>query len=815
MAVKAIRILLWACLIAIFAMGCNTSTGPSMVIDNTTTPATLTPPTTGDEAMGGGDPLVLDQKTGVPIATSFGFPIKGFTRVNFKFGFGELNSNFAGRHVGVDTISEQTPVGLPVIAPAAGIVRITSDTKHSGYGSDSDQNLNYYGCVILIEHELPNMHPIVSVMGHVQCEYSRPYNSSAQTGNPRVGDIVRKGQYIGHVAHYWHGSNTSYDWNHVHFGIRNGTYVDDCLSGYEPESQFVKIGEKKYSHPNWIDPLDFVEAHSQITPVVSINNAHQYPSGTMLVDPSATYWIVVSDGVIAKLTPSVMATDRYDVSRATLVGDEVISCFSKTSDITSLGLTYLYVRPGTNTVVLAYDKPGWRYDFVRWEALTSWGFQQSDIKDSLAEAVWREATYRPAGTRMLRPGTLVKGDADSEVSIVTWQQTRRPIYSGDIFDLLRFDWNKIVTIPQDVLDAVAGPRDNRVFGMDDLNACPAQENCTNGATCGGGVEDVPMSIGTGGASSVTSSATIIASTSTSTLTSNGTTGGTSSVIASTPMSIGETGGAPSDVICFTTNSTPVSPGSIETCACGGNATGLQVCQPDGTWGACYSCTSSVAIVSSSSVSTGGAPTIVVSNATTGGSPSIIASNAIATGSRVLTGGMASVIPTGGTHAMITPNISTGGNPPVVIGTGGAPVVIASTPTSTPISIVSNVTAFTLHYAGPVTGAYVIKGWWNALNGKAGVTWENSMSSCVDANPNDTVFDCDLSMIPSGQQDFIFDIYLPDGRYWGDESNDPTGGHGVTIGTVTITKGSQSLTYVMTPNNTNGQPYFNGLLSYIP
>jgi hypothetical protein len=120
----------------------------------------------------------------------------------------------------------------------------------------------------------------------------------------------------------------------------------------------------------------------------------------------------------------------------------------------------------------------------------------------------------------------------------------------------------------------------------------------------------------------------------------------------------------------------------------------------------------------------------------------------------------------------------------------------------------------LHYEGPIKGRYHIGGWWNALDGRTDVLWETSLLGCVDSNIEDQSFDCDLSIIPTGNQNFTFQIYLPDGRYWGDESCDPKGGCGSTIGTVILTKGSSTVSYTMTPNP-SGAPYYNGVLSVVP
>jgi len=453
-----------------------------------------------EEGRGGGDdsPVVVDPRTGIPYANRFQFPVEGLDRTSFGFGFGDYNEAFPNKyHLGADTNVWLTPYDMVVVAPADGIVRISTDVQFSYFGSDSGSSANNLGCAIVLEHMMLSGQAVTTLIGHVQCQ-SGTYDPLSRSGSPRVGAIVHRGQYIGRVAHYWHGASTGTDWHHTHFGVRLGRFnalsytrsdLAPFVRGYDWASEFTADDSGNKHHHTWLDPIEFVEGHAD--PVAFTDaNVLRHPSGSLLLDEGGVYWIVVNDTDIARLTQDVIAADRYNTDLAVRARNDEIGCFFEAPPVSSLGEAYLYRRPFTNTIVVAYGSTGARYDFIRWEALVSWGFTAEDINPSYTGAVWRECTYNPEPDRRLRPGTLVKGDAETEVSIVTWQETRLPIQSGEIFEGLGFQWDRIVTIPQSVLDAVAGPREGRVFGRTDIVSCPALPSCEDGGTCGGG-DDQP------------------------------------------------------------------------------------------------------------------------------------------------------------------------------------------------------------------------------------------------------------------------------------------------------------------------------------
>lgn len=449
--------------------------------------------------------IKLDPVTGVPYALTFQFPVSEFDTGDFGFGFGAENTAFClessggscvsyGYHLARDTRVVETPVGKIVVAPADGIVRLTTDATYGGYGSDTASNADYRGCLILLEHEFQNGQRVTSLLGHLECEAGAAYDATAKSGNPAVGALVQRGQYLGHVNHYWSGSTQTVDWHHLHWGMRRGAFVSGnaatYVRGYAKKSEFVVDPSTGiWTHPEWVDPFTIVAANGDPA-AMSAGGVHHHPSGSLLEDRLGSFWLVVDDAHLAQVPPTVMSGDRYDPMRAVRVTDEEIGCYNLVASISALGSVTLYKRPGSSTVVMAYGASKTRYDVIRWEALLSWGFDGTELITDTAKIQQIETTYAPKGFRLLRPGTLVKANEQSEVAIVTAQQTRLPIASANVFQDLGFAWEHVVSIPFSVLDQVAGARESVILDAAAIQICKVS-SCPGGGTCGGGDPEQP------------------------------------------------------------------------------------------------------------------------------------------------------------------------------------------------------------------------------------------------------------------------------------------------------------------------------------
>lgn len=135
------------------------------------------------------------------------------------------------------------------------------------------------------------------------------------------------------------------------------------------------------------------------------------------------------------------------------------------------------------------------------------------------------------------------------------------------------------------------------------------------------------------------------------------------------------------------------------------------------------------------------------------------------------------------------------------GTSNVPPPDAGSPQSTSLHVA---------YVSPVSGSLRIEGWTKLQDG-TNISW-HIVTECADVNPSDNLLECDLP-VPSGSQRFEFQVYLPNGKYWGDHACD-SGGCGQPLGQLTLTKGGSPVSWTFTPNNA-GAPYYNGLVSPVP
>jgi len=702
--------------------------------------------TTTDAAGTQADGLTIDLTTGVPYAFTFQFPIAGFDTSDFGFGFGSINTNFClasgpsgctvyGAHTGRDTIVGRTPINTEVLAPADGIVRLTTTQRYGAFGSDSSANANYDGCLIALEHEFANGQGVTTVLGHVACESGTPYDASARKGNPPVGTLVRRGQYLAHVTHYWHGGTQTIDWHHTHWGMRRGAFsqtdVGSVIKGYVPRSEFtLDQTTHALTHPQYLDPFVIVAANGDSATQAG-NGIRHHPSGTLLEDANGGYWLVKDATTIASVAPEVIASDRYDVTTAVKASSDEMGCYAKASAVPSQGSVTLYQRTGTPTIVMAYDATRTRYDVIRWEALVSWGFDAGDVTNDLSKTVFRETMYVNKGFRLLRPGTLVKADESSEVSAVTMQGTRVPIATDDVFEALGFRWERVVSIPGSVIDQVAGSRALPMIDLASIKSCAVSPACPSGGNCGGGgVPDVDS--GTPEVSVPEAGASLVEICNGKDDNNNG------QIDEIFLCKLGATDGPPCVSSCNTSGSR----------ACDG---------PMCSWGSCKpfpeSCDNGL--------------------------------------DDDCNGKTDCEDPACASADVCRPKL--------------VPVQDAGS--------VSGAASVHLAYRGPSSaGAILLQAWWQPPNA-APRAW-STVAECVDASPGDGILDCTFGL-PHGSTSFEFQIDLPNGAFWGDESCSALGGCGTLIGTATLTADTAPLTVKLVPNNIEGKSYMNGHVDRIP
>jgi hypothetical protein len=223
--------------------------------------------------------LISSKVNSDPIADSFQYPLPNWAYYTANgFGFGRPNPNYKGYHLGIDTNVDGTPTGIPVFAIANGLVVISDNIKIGGYGSDNKKlseicGVQYYGYAIVIQHQLPDGSFITSLYGHLQ-PGSDKYNETQQVGIVPKGYEVKKGQYIGRVADFWHftGKNCEREnWHHLHFGIRKGKYYTGNDSEYVKGYDNYGWTENYTRHKDWENPKVFLKL--AITPTSHLSSA--------------------------------------------------------------------------------------------------------------------------------------------------------------------------------------------------------------------------------------------------------------------------------------------------------------------------------------------------------------------------------------------------------------------------------------------------------------------------------------------------------------------------------------------------------------
>lgn len=705
-----------------------------------------------------------DPATGIPYATTYQFPLQGLNASDLGFGFGSMNTLICmsrdsqgeclayGYHLARDTQVGKTPYGTLVVAPADGIVRVTTDITLKGYGATSSANPDYYGCVIVLEHMQPNGQAFTSLLGHVKCESGQAYDPGARTGNPKRDAVVRRGQYLGRIGHYWYGAGKTVDWHHLHFGIRQGRYqaasytrsgIYKWVRGYAARSEFKTDPQTgKLAHPEWVDPVIILKALGDpaLTPDVGVRH---HPPGSLLEDPQGGYWLVAGEAELARIPAGVMQQDRYDQSRAVRASADELACYARAADVAGLGQVTLYQRPGSPTVVMAYDAKQQRFDVIRQEALFSWGYNFSELTKDLAKIQKLESQYASQGFRRLRPGSLVKAVESSEVCIVTPWQTRRPIVSGEVFEKLGYAWERVVAIPQDVLDVVAGPRESGMVTWDSVFDCALPAPCPSDGDCGGGAapEDYPGEEDDEGYPPETDAGQGQAD------------GGGQMVEACNGLD--DDGNGAVDEIFICRQGAMGGPGCLSECG----TSGQRVCDaPDCSWGTC----------------------------------------------RPFAEGCSNTIDDD------CNGLADCADPACALDSACQAMSDAGT-LDAGQSVSDGMTMLRFIYVGPATsGSIKLNAWWQPPNAPARA-WAQ-VTECVDVIPGDGLLDCEFA-VASQSSPLEFQIDLPNGQYWGDQSC-WNGGCGTTVGSLKVYGPDGEIAYALVPNQA-GPPYYNGRIGIVP
>ncbi|MFA6504376.1 MAG: hypothetical protein WCT54_05665 [Patescibacteria group bacterium] len=391
------------------------------------------------------------------------------------------------KHLGYDV---DYPVGKAIHAISCG--KIAYYGPANGYGT----------LVVAIEVKLPypmtfengdgdlvTTDTVIVIQGHLMDAWG------GQKLTWKVGDNVQIDDVIGFVqVDALNGEGSEHD----HVGVR----VQSVEDAKATEPRFWLRGNdtpgeglfKKY----FTDPKQYiltVQEQLHGSGGVAKSTATSLLQGTLIKTDAGRYELVSDDGLF-----DVSNVKHLPFECAVNVTQDLLSCYTQMpTDTISLTLDAQVVKfdgepqvymlyPSHNPTLIGF------HTFLSYESFLSWGYQPADIVSyPLAQKPAIVGSLLNLGDLGLRPGTLVKGIGESEVSVAHQGGMRRPIFNWDVFAAIGYKSSCIYEIDSSTLDAVAGKRSDQVIGIDELEQCnsPQAISCAPGSwtscVCGSGV----------------------------------------------------------------------------------------------------------------------------------------------------------------------------------------------------------------------------------------------------------------------------------------------------------------------------------------
>ncbi len=373
---------------------------------------------------------------------------------------------YDGIHLGYDI---QLTQGLTVAPIACGTVRFYGPAK--GYGQ----------LVVVVEHQLANpltvmngkgeqvsIMQFMSIYGHLR---KTPVQGGGNALTWKVGDTVGPNDVIGYVNDDAHNGDGA---EHLHLGIRLQTAV--AAQASDPHAWFRGYDGSPSQRRWYADPALFMPALlSGTMPVL------WHPAGTVLHHAQDnTFWMLDENGYRHVIDPTTVIEEQL-APRAVSAIDAELSCESIASAFVSPRAGHQVIKFTDASAVYEYSGPipgAWRKVFISYEAFQSWGWRDVDIQ--LRSPDERPAFFQATqdqGFQTLRDGTLIKADSSSEVCVVA-QGHRLPVASWDTFLALGYQAGQIVTVANNVIDAVAGSK-GALITSDNLSVCSHPSACVD------------------------------------------------------------------------------------------------------------------------------------------------------------------------------------------------------------------------------------------------------------------------------------------------------------------------------------------------
>ncbi|MFH1077956.1 MAG: M23 family metallopeptidase [Patescibacteria group bacterium] len=380
-----------------------------------------------------------------------------------------------GNHLGHDIGYDEGTAIHPV---ACGTVRVYRPA--TGYGR----------LVVVIEHRLALPAPFVNGMGETVTVssfltvYGHLRMSSDRNGTTgildiRDGDTVNPADVIGYVDDGAHNGDGA---EHLHLGVR----LQTAQQAKDTDTSWFRGYDGDPSQRKWFaDPTLFL---SDLTS--GDGSTRWHPGGTVVLDGDGGPWMLDEDGVRHAIPAETFARERLH-ERAIDISDAELACLEPGDDFVSpRAYNWAIKFDDASTVYEAaeFGDGSSRWAYITYEAFRSWGWTDAEI------IVWPSsqrddlfAYTDDLGFRIMRDGSLVKSDASNEVSVVAAGR-RLPIYDWATFLALGYREERIVVIPESVIDLVAGPR-GPIITPDLIHVCMHPSSCIDDCptpTPGGG-----------------------------------------------------------------------------------------------------------------------------------------------------------------------------------------------------------------------------------------------------------------------------------------------------------------------------------------
>jgi hypothetical protein len=318
----------------------------------------------------------------------------------------------------------------------------------------------------------------LSIYGHLRKSSDR--DGKIDVLPYQVGQIVGPNDVIGYVNDDAHNGDGA---EHVHLGFR----LQNLSAAKTTDSKWFRGYDGSPSQRKWFaDPVLFLAALTSAQ-----SSVVWHPAGTVLRSVEDLYWMVDHDGTSHAVSMQTVLQEKLS-ARAVVTSDAELACLQETGSYVSPRAGHGLIKFDDASTVYEYTGLGvgqWRMAFISYEAFQSWGWTDADI-------VVRPASERSGffgqtedhGMRVMRDGTLVKTPTDSEVSVVS-EGVRLPIVDWSTFLSMGYVQEQIVIVPQETIDAVAGPR-GTLITSESLEVCAHPSICVvdcDPGTPGGGL----------------------------------------------------------------------------------------------------------------------------------------------------------------------------------------------------------------------------------------------------------------------------------------------------------------------------------------